>query len=100
MDAAPSADPQAPPPIPPGLVDALVDALAPRLQDALSTKAEPLLDLAAVAKRLNVSPRTVESLVAGGEIPFIRVGAPGARGVRRFEDAAVDAYIRRKARQA
>ena len=56
----------------------------------------PLLDLAGAAARLNVSERTVESLVAVGEIPVVRIGT--GRGVRRFDPAAVEAFIRRTAR--
>lgn len=56
----------------------------------------PLLDLAGTAARLNVSERTVESLVASGEIPVVRIGT--GRGVRRFDPASVEAFIRRRAR--
>ena len=56
----------------------------------------PLLDLAGAAARLNVSERTVESLVATGEIPVVRIGT--GRGVRRFEPSALQAFIRRNAR--
>lgn len=58
--------------------------------------APPLLDLAGAARRLNVSERTVESLVAVGELAVIRIGT--GRGVRRFDPDAVDALIRRQAR--
>lgn len=55
----------------------------------------PLLDLSGAATRLNVSQRTVEALVALGEIPVVRIGT--GRGVRRFDPAAVEAFIRRSA---
>ena len=79
---------------PPGLdLDALADRIASRIQ------ARPkMLDLAGVASLLNVSERTVESIVAAGEIPVARIGAPGRRGVRRFDPAAVEAYVRRQTR--
>ena len=56
----------------------------------------PLLDLAGAAARLNVSERTVESLVASGEIPVVRIGT--GRGVRRFDPAALEAFVRRQTR--
>lgn len=61
-----------------------------------SIDAQPLLDINGAAKRLNVSPRTVESHVAQGDIPVIRIGTK--RGVRRFDPAALDAFIRRNTR--
>ena len=65
---------------------------------AASALAEPppLLDIKAAAARLNVSTRTVEALVADGEIPVVRIGT--GRGSRRFDPAAVEAFIRRNAR--
>ena len=57
----------------------------------------PLLTLAQAAERLNISTRTVESLVAMGELPVVRMGT--GRGVRRFDPASVDAFIRRSARK-
>lgn len=57
--------------------------------------APPLLDLSAVARWLNVSERLIETFVAAGEIPCLRIGQ--GRGVRRFEPAAVEAFIRRQA---
>ena len=57
----------------------------------------PLLDIHAVARWLNVSTRLVETFVAGGEIPSLRIGR--GRGVRRFEPAAVEAFIRRRAKK-
>lgn len=56
----------------------------------------PLLDLSETAARLNVSTRTIESLVSMGEIPVVRIGT--GRGVRRFDPDAIEAYIRRSAR--
>ena len=58
--------------------------------------APPLLDLTGAAARLNVSERTVESLVASGEIPVVRIGT--GRGVRRFDPAALEAFVRRQTR--
>ena len=73
-------------------VDALADALASRLG---STGPAPLLDLPAVARWLNVSERLVETFVAAGDLPVLRIGQ--GRGVRRFEPTAVEAFIRRQA---
>lgn len=72
----------------------LAEALGRILRDQLAPP--PLLDLAGAAARLNVSERTVESLVALGEIPVVRIGT--GRGVRRFDPAAIEAFIRRQAR--
>ncbi|WP_412060354.1 helix-turn-helix domain-containing protein [Rubrivirga sp. IMCC45206] len=83
---------------PPADLDALAASLADRvaqLVDAARTP-PPLLDLAGAAARLNVSTRTVEALVASGDIPVTRIGA--GRGVRRFDPAAVEAFIRRNTR--
>lgn len=79
--------------------DAALDALAAALAERL-TPAEPapLLDLPAVARWLNISERLVETFVASGEIPVLRIGQ--GRGVRRFEPAAVEAFIRRQAKTA
>ena len=76
------------------IADELADRVGQLLKDRLSPP--PLLDLAGAAARLNVSERTVESLVSLGEIPVVRIGT--GRGVRRFDPAAVEAFIRRKAR--
>ena len=79
-------------------LDALAAGLADRvgrlLRDRLAPP--PLLDLAGAAARLNVSERTVEALVAQGEIPVVRIGT--GRGVRRFDPAAIETFIRRQAR--
>ncbi|HEX9951244.1 MAG TPA: helix-turn-helix domain-containing protein [Rubricoccaceae bacterium] len=94
-------DPAAPPA--PLDVDALISQIADRVihvvrQELASAppSAPPLLDLSGVAQRLGVSERTVETLVAMGELPFSRIGARG-RGARRFEPEAVEAFIRRRA---
>lgn len=85
--------------------DSFADAIVARVREAVREElagqgAPPLLDLPGVAARLNVSKRTVEALVAAGELPVVRIGAgPRTRGVRRFDPAAVDAFIRRRARQ-
>jgi len=76
------------------LADEVADRVAERLLGVLSPPS--LLDISGVADRLNVSRRTVENLVALGEIPVIRIG--GGRGVRRFEQAALDAFVRRSTR--
>ena len=84
---------------PPGLdLDALADRIAARITSPTAAPDRRMLDLDGVASRLNVSPRTVESIVAAGEIPVVRIGAPGKRGVRRFDPAAVEAYVRRQTR--
>lgn len=85
-------------------LDALVSEVEARVRQAVREElaaasadrpAEPLLDLAGAAARLNVSARTVESLVALGEIPVVRIGT--GRGVRRFDPEALDAFVRRSA---
>jgi len=56
---------------------------------------KPLLSVNNLAKTLNVSKRTVEKIIADGEIRPIWI-----RGQRRFHPETVDAYIRRMARGA
>lgn len=56
-------------------------------------EAPPLLDIGGVARRLSISVRSAEKLVAAHEIVPIQVG-----GVRRFDPDAVEAYIRRNVR--
>jgi excisionase family DNA binding protein len=55
-----------------------------------------LLDRAAVAARLDISPRTVTDLVARQELAHVRIG----RKLLRFEPEAVDAYLARQRRPA
>lgn len=86
----------APAPLP--FHDADLDALADRLADRLAGRPAlppPLLTQAQVAEWLSVSERTVDNLVAAGELIPLRV-TPGGRG-RRFERKTVQAFIRRSA---
>jgi excisionase family DNA binding protein len=53
----------------------------------------PLLDAAAVARQLNVSVRTVERLIAEGEIVPIRIGSS-----RRFTPESIEAFLRKTVR--
>ena len=80
----------------PPLSDAALDAIAERLADRLATLPSappPLLTSTEVADWLNVSERTVDNLVALGELIPVRV-TPSGRG-RRFERRGVEAFIRR-----
>ena len=80
----------------PPLSDAALDAIAERLADRLSalpSAPPPLLTSTEVADWLNVSERTVDNLVALGELIPVRV-TPSGRG-RRFERQGVEAFIRR-----
>lgn len=81
---------------PVAVIQAIADGVADRLADRLVADPRALLDLAGAAARLNVSKRTVESLVAVGELPVVRIGL--GRGVRRFDPATIDALIRRNTR--
>lgn len=80
----------------PEFVDAFAGEVAARVADQLAAAPRALLDLAGAAARLNVSQRTVESLVAVGELRVVRIGL--GRGVRRFDPATLDAFIRRNTR--
>ena len=76
------------------LISDLQEDLANHLTGVLrrekaNTKPGPLMDVEAVAQRLNVSKRTVETLIAEGQLNPIWV-----RGQRRFTRKAIDAYIR------
>ena len=63
-----------------------------RIVDLLESppQSDPLMSVTDVARRLNVSNRTVETLISTGEIKAIRV-----KGQRRFDREAVESYIRR-----
>ena len=82
---------------PPVLTDDQLVTVADRLAGIIGARLapQPLLTTAEVAEWLNVGERTVESLVALGELPTVRV-TPSGRG-RRFERTAVEAFIRRSA---
>ncbi len=88
--------------IPPHLLAAEVGALREMLErveakvDGLHDKPDPdrLLTKEEVAERLQVSPRTVDTLAAAGDIPRIKI-----RGCVRFHPGAVVAYIDRQARE-
>lgn len=73
----------------------LTEALSNIVRDHLATvlarpsRPEPLLTVGEVADRLAVSKRTVETMIAEGELKPVRV-----RGARRFERTAIDAYVR------
>lgn len=69
----------------------LVDRLIQKHLDALSASQtpDPLWDVDEVAAYLGVSRRTVDTLIAGGEIKPMRVGRQ-----RRFHRKAIDAYLR------
>ena len=98
-DRPPSGSPLASPQPPTALdVEGLAQQLAERVAELVEAARTPppLLTEGEVAARLNVSPRTVQALVADGEIPVVRIGT--GRGVRRFDPAAVEAFIRRNAR--
>ena len=70
-------------------------ALRSILREELAAVGEPdpLLDVGGVARRLSVSVRTVEKIIASGDLAPIWV-----EGSRRFEREAVEAYIRRRVR--
>ena len=73
-------------------LEALIDQrVEERLQEHLQAAKPPegLWDLKQVASYLNVSPRTVENLIADGSIRPLRI-----RGARRFHPAAIEAFLR------
>lgn len=76
--------------------DALLNGLAAEVERRLaplleaSERPEPLLTVGDVAAYLNVSKRTVETLISEGELVPLRI-----RGVRRFTRNAIDAYVRK-----
>ena len=74
----------------------LATRIAALLIPQIDAPSRRLLDIKEVAERLHTSVRTVETQVALGEIPVVRIGA--GRGVRRFDPAAVDAFVRRQTR--
>jgi excisionase family DNA binding protein len=61
-----------------------MDTPDPRDQDEL-------LPVAQCVTELNVSARTMENVIASGEIPVVRI----ARRVRRIRRSDLDAYIAR-----
>lgn len=101
---------QSPPPHPPAtqppdvadVVGPVAEAFAERLIEAVEHRLtrhqipsidHPLYDIKAVARKLAISVRTVETLVAEGRIVPVAV-----RGQRRFTPESVDAYIRHSVR--
>lgn len=78
------------------LAEDIAEHVAARLAERLTPAPDGLLTLDEAARFLAVSARTVESLVSLGELPVVRIGT--GRGVRRFERAALDAFVRRNTR--
>lgn len=80
-------------PIALSLPDELIDAIAERVASRVSTAAPAPIALSvdATAALLGLSPRTVDALIAAGDLPSFKVGA--RRLVRR--DAAEE-WARRK----
>jgi excisionase family DNA binding protein len=82
------------------------DDVTPTIHSEITHRPEPsktkqrvredsLLNTQQVAERLNVSRRTVDTLIHSGEIASIKI-----RGCRRILPEALDAYIERLAREA
>ena len=78
-----------------------VEVLTAKLQEirsllVASDKAPPdqLLDIKDVARLLKVSVRTVETLIASGDLVPMRI-----QSARRFSREAVDAYLRTTCRR-
>lgn len=69
-------------------------AALPRQPRPVSDYPEPLMTVRDVATYLNVSVRTVEALIAEGELVPLRI-----RSVRRFTREAVQAYVRNATRR-
>ncbi len=68
-------------------LEAVVSALSMRLLEVPKAK-PPLMSVRDVGRRLNVSERTVRTLIADGQLRPIPI-----RGQHRFSPAAIDAYI-------
>ena len=89
--------------IPPDVLTAKLEALKAELKNELGdafrlqaqllldeyTGLKPLLDVADVAKTLNVSPRTVEKIIGLGKLRPLWI-----KGQRRFHPDVVAAYLR------
>lgn len=75
-----------------GLLDDLVERVSDKLADLIekTDRPEPLLTIDDVADYLRVSKRTVETLIAEGELVPLRI-----RTRRMFTREAIDAYLRR-----
>lgn len=75
----------------PAVLDGLEARVRRILRDELQRQAEPapLWDVATVARRLGVSDRSVEKIIACGELRPLWIG-----GVRRFDPRTVEAYIK------
>jgi excisionase family DNA binding protein len=52
--------------------------------------AQILVDLAEAARRLSLSPRSIQNLIFGGELPSLLIGR-----ARRIEVSALAAYVAR-----
>lgn len=70
-----------------GDVDRFAQAVVDRLRAERDDR--PLLSPKELASRLGVSERTARELIGAGTIPSVTV----AKGARRVEQAAVDAYL-------
>jgi excisionase family DNA binding protein len=55
------------------------------------TDERPLLDITAVAEKLNISASTIRGLVRSGQLRAYRIG--GKRGQLRFKDEDLRTYI-------
>ena len=89
--------------VPPDVLTAKLEALKADLKNELGdafrlqaqllldeyTGLKPLLDIADVAKTLNVSPRTVENIIGRGKLRPLWI-----KGQRRFHPDTVAAYLR------
>src|SRR5690606_7322678 len=72
----------------------LVDRIEEVVEKGEDSDRDRLLSLKDVADLLNVSERTVESIVANGDLRPVRI-----RGVRRFDPRAVRDYVRASTRR-
>lgn len=72
-------------------IDRLLDHLDHLEDEEGPSKDRPLWDVDEVADYLDVSKRTVETLIANGELEPVRV-----RSLRRFKPSEIRDYCRRK----
>jgi len=68
-------------------IEAMVEEILDHVRDP---QPDPLWSIEDVAARLSMSRRTIEKMVAEGDLTPIWI-----RGQRRFDPKTIDAYIRR-----
>ena len=85
--------------VPSAIIEAIREALREEMAPFLRRHragVKPLLSIQDAAELLGLSVRSVEDLIAAGDLPVLAVGPKG--GKRKIAPATLEAYMRRCAR--